>query len=716
MSTATGSNPTSPPARHERPAAPDWESLLGTDLPSPMAQAIERLAVLGPIPQDQATRSLGPDTLATALAVLASRPAAMRIHRATGLIRVHPNLARILRERARARDPHAYTWLRRQAAAYHVRTGRARRALHLLAADQDWPTLQKIGTQTACLPWHRDQQTAFFTQLPRIPPDQIPSPVHALHAEYLRLARHDHHARAAAQLSRARAETPVEVDQADLSEARIHLQAGRLAAAANRLAPLLARPTADPSRPEAAALALRLAIAQGQSVTAADLQSPIDQLIAQLDFLGALTALWANTAALTTHGPLILAAGQLAQAERLGASFPYPWFTATHAYYQADLAYHQGQLDAAGRAVVAGLAALDATAHHELRRRLGALGALAGAEDGQEPGTVAPPIPDPTPRAAHLHYRAALRQSLARRDRQAAALILEAARRLPATPIEHLCLDLDAAALLSRSLSHRRAAAALGAVRTQATILHLPGVTARAAVLEAEALLALGKKGRAEQALAAGLLGLEPERLPFLRPLRPWIPRLLDHYQAFRRLPLPLLGILADLAEPTFVPAGRPTGQPSQLLLDPGPPPRALLDGRPLPPGALPPHAIHVLLAAAQGGGVLSRAAIRDLLPPEPPQAAHHFWNTNRDLRRALGPTAWHRHGLHYRLGLPFQLIGEATTPPIEPSESPSDPSPTGTPEKPANPRSRRAVKGKDRGTKAGPAKVGLAHPPPPRP
>jgi len=452
---------------------------------------------------------------------------------------------------------------------------------------------------------------------------------------------------------------------AALSEAELQVPAERYGLGAPSIAAhLTAAP--DPDQPEARLLAAWVRVAQGGSLTPVDLQSPIDQLIARPDLLGAAHALWTSATLLAVHGPPALAAAQLDQAARIGAALDQSWFTPTHAYYQAFVAYHRGDLAAAGAACAAGRRVLHPTLR-ALGRRIEHLDALIRAESGAA-GPLLAPLPglppDPDPRAAHFWYRAAIRRCLDRRERGEAARLLAVAANLPATAGEHLLLDLDQAALALRSRGLYRALTILADVRARALALHLPGVAARAALLEAEAWLGLGKKLAAERALAAGLVLLEPERRPFLLPLRPWLPHLLTGYRSFRRLPVALADLLVELADPDEGPSspGDPPARPSEvprLLLQDMPTPRLVLDGHVLSRSILPLHAERVLLAAMRAGGALTHAEIRALLPPAPPRGAHILWNINRDLRRILGPDAWRRAGAGYTLGISFRPLVE---------------------------------------------------------
>ncbi|MGH2391559.1 MAG: BTAD domain-containing putative transcriptional regulator, partial [Chloroflexota bacterium] len=254
--------------------------------------------------------------------------------------------------------------------------------------------------------------------------------------------------------------------------------------------------------------------------------------------------------------------------------------------------------------------------------------------------------------------RASITAALARRDRAGARRLVEETRPLAATPVDQALLDLLDGTAALRSRANGRAIVLLERAQERLEAVNRHHYAARACLLRAEALLAVGATSKAEAALnrvATLILPLGCEA--FLWPAARMTRQVLSERRLLRRIRTDARQLLDRVAAavPTLalvLPAGEEE-QPPALNLSPFGQGRIVLGDQPIANTALPPKARELLFYAGRIQGTVARARLLEALWEDEPNGPRELWDATRHLRRVLGARSWTVHGGAYSLTLP---------------------------------------------------------------
>ncbi len=253
--------------------------------------------------------------------------------------------------------------------------------------------------------------------------------------------------------------------------------------------------------------------------------------------------------------------------------------------------------------------------------------------------------------------------ALWRRDRSAARRLLDDAEPRAATPADKALLLFLDGLLALRSNTHARAAQLLERASVALSDLNHPHHAARACLLRAEALLAIGAVRDVEETLnRLSDLVVPPAAEEYLRPITRFARRVFAQHRALRRLRRDTRDLLERLSgDPKVKVALRVVSSsypdaavPSPLVaptlsVSPFGKGWLLLDGDEIDGSVFPPKARELLFWAAHSGRPVKRGEILAALwDDEAPLAL--FWDAGRHLRRVLGVDAWGPKGGEYVL------------------------------------------------------------------
>ncbi len=252
--------------------------------------------------------------------------------------------------------------------------------------------------------------------------------------------------------------------------------------------------------------------------------------------------------------------------------------------------------------------------------------------------------------------------ALWRRDRSGARRLLDDAEPLAATPADKALLVYLDGLLALRSNAHARAAQLLERAYVTLSDLNYPHHAARACLLRAESLFAIGAIREVEETLnRLGDLVIPPAAEEYLRPMTRLARRVFAQHRALRRLRRDTRNLLerlgSDLKAKTvlrMVSSSRSDAAASSpalpaLWLSPFGQGRLRLDGDEIDVSMLPPKARELLFWAAHIGRPVKRTEILAALWDDEAALAS-FWDAGRHLRRVLGADAWGPTGGAYVL------------------------------------------------------------------
>ncbi len=261
--------------------------------------------------------------------------------------------------------------------------------------------------------------------------------------------------------------------------------------------------------------------------------------------------------------------------------------------------------------------------------------------------------------------RARIAAALARRDRAGARRLLEETRPLAATPVDQALHDLLDGAAALRARAHPRAIVLLERAQGRLEAVNRNHQAARACLLRAEALLAVGASSKAETALnrmATLILPLGCEA--FLWPTARMTRQVLADRHLLRRIRIDTRQLLDRMAGAVpslaiVIPQSEDEGPPA-LCLSPFGQGRISLGDQPIANSALPPKARELLFFSGQSQGPIQRARLLEIVWEDRPNGPRDLWDATRHLRRVLGERSWTVERGAYALTLPVIDEGSA--------------------------------------------------------
>ena len=263
------------------------------------------------------------------------------------------------------------------------------------------------------------------------------------------------------------------------------------------------------------------------------------------------------------------------------------------------------------------------------------------------------------PDALNDALRAGITATLVRRDQVVATRLIDEARPLIVTEIDSALLDFYEGTVALRMRAYDRAAVLLKAAATRLDTLSRPHQAARAHLLHAEALLALGNVRRADGALnrmAELVLPLGCEG--YLKATVRFARRVMAERRTLRRLRREtrlLLDSLAEAAGPTLslLPlVAEEEDVEFALRVSPFGHGRLVLGDQEVDIYALPPKARELLFYAAHMSRPLTRDDILESVWEGELRGAQALWDASRHLRRVLGERNWGPRNGAYALRL----------------------------------------------------------------
>ncbi len=255
--------------------------------------------------------------------------------------------------------------------------------------------------------------------------------------------------------------------------------------------------------------------------------------------------------------------------------------------------------------------------------------------------------------------RARVTAALLRREGVVATCFIDEARALVVMPTDSVLLDLYEGIISLKSRAYDRATEILSTVAERLEALSRPHQAARAHLLHAEALLALGNVRRADGALnrmAELVLPLGCEG--YLKATVRFARRVMAERRTLRRLRREtrlLLDSLAEAAGPTLSllpPVAEEEDIESALRVAPFGHGRLVLGDQDVDIYALPPKARELLFYAAHMGRPLTRDDILEGVWEGELRGAQALWDASRHLRRVLGERNWGPRNGAYALRL----------------------------------------------------------------
>ena len=231
--------------------------------------------------------------------------------------------------------------------------------------------------------------------------------------------------------------------------------------------------------------------------------------------------------------------------------------------------------------------------------------------------------------------RARLAAALARRERGKARLLLDEALPRARTFIDQALLAFGQGQLSLRSRAYALAAQQLTDAAEDLTRVQRPHIAARAWLLAADAYLARGVVGKAEQALDRASRCLQPQTALYLRPTFRLARRVAERYHALRHLRVPTRTLLDQLAGtepgPTAVrvsPYGYGIVSVGDMEVD-------LLQ-------VVGERSREAFFYVALGGGQKrDEEVVEAVWPEQGEEAMRWLWEAGRHLRRVFGKDSW---------------------------------------------------------------------------
>ncbi len=626
-------------------------------LPAPLRRFLLESAALGPITAEGADAILNRRDSAIYFAETAAR--GLFLEQSDTLYRYHDLFAEYLVGVLEREDPERLQAIRRASADYWSAQGDLPRALGLLADGEDWEALAAMLERERVSLWTRGLWGTALTHIERLPPEYHTPRLLALcgharaergeHAEALALAdagmaasRTDEEwlspalLRVSALVHASRYDEAVQSSHAALDVAErsgyvaaitrlrelrgiAHLRLGHFEQGYTDLLDTLAAHEEAENEAAASSTLFNLATQLLEAGHARDAEAYLDRVTPIARRLGnsALSGYIHNSRALLhlLMGDTHAAQEEVRQALAVAREVGHPLLECTATATLAEACVDAGNISEANR----------------YAKEAAAMSARLAMDD-----------------AANDAHRALIALALMRRERAEARRLIDEGRELARNAIDNALLDLYEGMLALRSRAVRRAAEVLGEAAERLEAVHRPHSAARALLLQAEALLAIGAIRRAENSLnrLAALVGpsgcegyLRPTarlcrqvfaRYRFLRQVRRGTRQLLDSLVREAAPPLTLLPHFQDEAETL-----------PDLWLSPFGMGRIVWAGRELEPHALSAKARELLFFAAHRGRPLRRDEIIEALWDGDMEAIQSFWNAGRDIRRVLGEHVW---------------------------------------------------------------------------
>jgi DNA-binding SARP family transcriptional activator len=643
-------------------------------LPSDLRRFILETAALGPASANEADAILGRTGSAALFSEILARD--LFLVRNGQTFRFHDLFADYFRGLLGKEDPERLSAIRHAAARWWLERRDLPRALALIAQTEDWPLLAATLEANRRMLWEQRLWGAILTSVDLLPPSYRTARLLAL-CGHARAERGEYQAALAfADGGKAAAAN----DEEWLSPALLHadtlMQAGRYGECVDAATASLT----VAERIGQAAIVDRLREARGAArFSLGDLAGGRQDLLVALDGYRARGDAVGEGRNLYILATLLLEMGERRDAEEYLAQAGHLWRQEDNRPMLAHLGTSRallhiltGDLDEARKQ-----AELAVDLSHECGDPLSECAAMIMLTEAVASSGLALEADRIASAAAEMAQRlglegmitAAMRArittALARRDRAGARRLLEETRPLAATPVDQALHDLLDGAAALRARAHPRAIVLLDRAQERLEAVCRNHQAARACLLRAEALLAVGASSKAEIALnrmATLILPLGCEA--FLWPTARMTRQVLAERHLLRRIRIDtrqlldrMAGAIPSLA--LVLPQDEDEGS-SALCLSPFGQGRITLGDLPIANSALPPKARELLFFSGQAHGPIQRARLLEVLWEDRLNGPRELWDATRHLRRVLGERSWTVRRGSYALTLPVIDEGSA--------------------------------------------------------